>query len=83
MGVVHRIAHVEEAAQELAQRQRAFATITVLGLVELLDGVHQVIALDEAHGVEGPSRGIVTETVDWDDSWMFQTARDFGLHQEA
>ena len=54
VGVVNRVADVEEPPQQLQQRQGPLAGIAVfgLGLVKLLDGRLKVVAADEPHGVK-------------------------------
>ena len=58
---VDRVAHVDEPAQQLVQRQGPLAGVApraFVGLVEPLDRLLEAVALDEPHGVEGPAVGV-------------------------
>ena len=55
----------------------------VTGPVEAVDGGLQRLALDEAHGVAGPTLLVVGQPVDGHDAGVFQPAGDLGFQQEA
>ena len=46
------------------------------------DGLLEVVAPDEPHGVIGPAVGVVAQAVDGDDPGVLQAAGDLGLDQE-
>jgi len=48
------------------------ASAGCLGIVKAIDSDFEVVALDEAHGVEGTAVGIVAEAIDRNDAWMFK-----------
>src|SRR5262245_66433774 len=54
-----------------------------LGVVELADGGLQIVALDEAHGVEGPAVGVAAQAVDRHDAGVLQATGDLRFQQEA
>ena len=86
MGIRHRIADVDEPAQEVAQIQRALARIPAgmfLGLVEPPDRLLEAISLDEPHGVERPTVGRVAQPVDRYDPRVLEAACHLGLELEA
>ena len=70
VGVGNGVAHVDEPAQQLAQRQRPLAGIAAgdIRLVKAADGVLEVVAPDEAHGVERPAIGVLAQAVDRHDA---------------
>src|SRR5271154_5484524 len=51
--------------------------------VEMGDGLLEAVALDEAHGVEGPTVAVDAQAVDRHDAGMLKSAGDAGLQQEA
>ena len=83
--VGHRVADVEEPAEQLAQRQGPLPRVAPrdVRLVEVRDGVLEVVPLDEPHGVERPAVGVGAQAVDRDDPRMLQPAGDLGLLHEA
>ena len=84
VGVVDRVADVEEPPQELAQLQRATAGVILERLVamELLDGLLERIAPDEPHGVVRPAVAVGTQPVDRHDARVLEPAGDLRLEQE-
>ena len=85
VGILDRVADVEEPAQELAQFQRTSAGIGLenrIG-VERGDRVLEAVAADEPHGVIRPAVAVRTQTVDRDDPRMFESAGDLSLHEKA
>ena len=84
VGVVDRVADVDEPPQELAQLQRPAAGVGLQRLVgvEALDGLLEAVALDEPHGVVGPAVAVGAQAVDRDDPRVLQPAGDLGLEQE-
>ena len=84
VGVFDRVADVGEATEELAEGQRPGSGVGLQGLVgvELGDGLLEIVALDEPHGVVGAAVVVVAEAVDRDDPGVFQATGDLGLDQE-
>ena len=82
--IVHRVADVEEMPQQLPERQDPFARGAAgdLGLVKLLDGLLEGLALDEPHGVIRAAVGVAAQAVDRDDARVLQPAGDLGLAHE-
>ena len=71
VGVGDGLAHVDESAKELSQFQGPLAGASTGGLVRLVeavDGLLETVAADEAHGVERPTLGVVSQAVDRDDA---------------
>jgi hypothetical protein len=85
VGVGRRVTHVDKAAQQLAESKAAFARVAArhVGLVKALDCFLEGLALDEAHGVVGPSVGIPAQAVDGHDSRMLQPACHLRFEQKA
>jgi hypothetical protein len=54
-----------------------------MGAMEALDGLFQAVALNEAHGVEGPAVGILAQAVNRHDPWVLQSPGDFRFEQET
>ena len=81
---IHRVADVEEMPQQLPQRQDPLARVAagVLGLMELLDGLLEGLALDEPHGVIRAAVGVAAQAIDRDDPRVLQPAGDLGLAHE-
>src|SRR5262249_33107303 len=52
-------------------------------LMESLDGLLEVVALDEAHGVEGPAVRIRAQAIDRHDAGVLQPAGDLRLQHKA
>ncbi len=84
VGVVDRVADVQEAAEELAQFQRAPAGIPLQRLVgvEAIDRFLEAAAADEPHRVVRPAVVVGPEAVDRDNARMLQAAGDLGLEHE-
>ena len=51
--------------------------------VEAVDGLLELVAADEPHGVIGPAVAVSSQAVDRDDPGMLQPAGDLGLEQET
>ena len=84
VGVVDRVADVEEPAQQLLQGQRPRAGVAAFVLlVKLLDGRLEVVAADEPHGVERAAVVVGAQAVDRHDAGVFEPAGDLGLDDEA
>ena len=86
VGVVDRVADVEEPPQQLLERQgplRRGSRPACLVLVKLLDGRLEVVAADEPHGVEGAAVVVGAQAVDRHDAGVFEPAGDLGLDDEA
>ena len=84
VGVVDRVADVQEPPQQLVQLQRPPARVGLQAVVgvEAVDGLLEVVAADEPHGVEGPAVAVGPQPVDRDDARVLQPAGDLGLQQE-
>ena len=84
VGVVDRVADVDEPPQELAQRQRAPARVVLQRRVgvEAGDGVLEAVAADEPHRVVGPAVAVAAQAVDRDDPRVLEAAGDLGLEDE-
>jgi hypothetical protein len=70
--VGHRVADVEELAEQLAQRQRPLPRVAPrdVRIVEPRDGVLEIVPLDEPHGIKRPAVVVSAQTVDGDDPRM-------------
>ena len=85
VGVLHRIADSDQAANEETQ----FAVPSGTGRGKLLpvmqpgDCFRQSVAADEAHGIKRPAIGKLPQTVHRHDGGMLQAAGHFRLQQEA
>jgi hypothetical protein len=66
MSVSDGVAHVDKAAEELAQGQATFTGVAGgrFGFVETADGFLEVVTVDEAHGVEGAAVGVLAQAVE-------------------
>src|SRR5262249_39110746 len=84
MGVLDRIAHVEESSQELPQFQRAAARVLPQHRVgvEALDGRPEAVTADEPHGIVRPTIGVGPQAIDRDDPGMLQAPGDLRLQEE-
>ena len=86
MGVVDRVADVEEPPQQLAQLQRAAGRGRVFWPLSAWKRSAASLRLspaDEPHGVVGPAVGIGAQAVDRHDPRVLEAAGDLGLEQEA
>src|SRR5205823_8377135 len=72
VGVGDGVAHVHETAQELSQRQGPLSRVAAgaFRLVEAADSLVEAVALDEAHGIEGPAVQVLPQAVDRHDTRM-------------
>ena len=80
-----RVAHVDESAQQLAERQGALGRVAIgieVSLVKALGGLFQALTADEPHGVKRPSFFAGAQAVDRHDAGVFQPAGHLGLDQE-
>ena len=84
VGVIDGVADVEEAAEQLAQLQRAAAGVVLerVVAVEMLDGLLEGVALDEPHGVIGAPAAVGAQAIDRHDARVLQPAGDLGLGDE-
>ena len=85
VGVVDRVADVEEPPQELAQLQRppaGVASSARSSAWKRVDGLLEAVAADEPHGVVGPAVAVGAQAVDRDDPRVLQPAGDLGLQEE-
>jgi hypothetical protein len=85
VGVVDRVADVDEPPEELAEGKRPLAWIALEFWVamEALDRFLERIAPDEPHGVVRPAVVVVPESINRNDPGMLQAAGDLGLDQES
>ena len=83
--VGHRVTDVEEPAEQLPHCQGPLTRVATrdVRLVEVRDGVLEVVPLDEPHGIKGPAVGVGAQAVDRDDPRMLEPAGDLGFSQEA
>src|SRR5262249_19898880 len=84
MGIVDRVADVEEPPQELAllERTRAGIALQPLVVMEMLYRLLETVAPDKSHSVIRPAIAVGAKTVNRDDSRVLQAAGDLGLHHE-
>ena len=85
VGVVDRVADVEEPPQQLAQLQRppaGVASSSASSAWNAVDGLLEAVAPDEPHGVVRPAVGVGAQAVDRHDAGVLQPAGDLGLEQE-
>ena len=84
VGVVDRVADVDEPPQQLAQLERAAPRVLArdASAWKLLDGLLERISLDEPHGVVGPAVGIGAQAVDRHDPGVLEPAGHLGLEEE-
>jgi hypothetical protein len=78
VGIGDRVADIEEAGEQPAGLGRA-AGAGGREFVIGTDGLLQVVAADEAHGIERAARGVVAEAVDGDDAGVLELAGDLRL----
>ena len=85
VGVGHRVADVDESAEQLAQGERAFAGLRVgpSSPMEPRDRLLQAFPPDEPHRVVGTAPPIDTQAVHGDHARVFEPAGDLGLEFEA
>ena len=85
VGIVDRVADVEEPPQQLAQLDRATAGVILERrvAVKLLDGLLERIAANEPHGVIGPAVAVGTQPVHRHDAGMLEPPGDLGLEQKT
>ena len=84
MGIIDGVADVEEAAEQLAQFQRAAAGVVLqcIVAVEVLDRLLEAISPDEPHGVIRAAAAVGAQAVDRHDARVFQATGDLGLGDE-
>ena len=85
VGIVDRVADVDEPAQELAELERLLCRGRPVDrriAVKPPDRLPERVPLDEPHGVVGPAAFVSPQAVDRDDAGVFQPAGDLGLEQE-
>ncbi len=91
VGVGHRVADVDQAVEEFAERERTLASVArsgvagrvVVGLEVLVDRLLERSAPDEPHRVVGAAVGILAQAVDRHNPRMLEPAGNLGLDQEA
>ncbi len=83
--VADRLADRHEAAEQLAQGERALGRVAgrTLDGVEGVDGILERIAADEPHGVARRAQVIRAHRIDRHDARVLEPARDLGLEQES
>ena len=84
VGVVDRVADVQEPPQQLAQLQRTPAGVGLQAVVgvEAVDGLLEAVAADEPHGVVRAAVAVGAQAVDRHDARVLQPAGDLRLQQE-
>ena len=85
MGVIDCVAHVQEAAEELAELERAFARVGFEVGIAVKGGDRRLeaVATDEPHCIKGAPVGVGAQAIDRDDSRVLEAAGDLGFEQEA
>src|SRR5262249_40811505 len=83
VGIGNGIANDDEARQQGTKLEFRRTRPALVGSVVEIDGVLESLALDEAHGVEGPAVGVLAQAVYRHDARMLQTAGDLRFADKA
>ena len=84
VGVLDRVADVDQPAQQLPQFQAPLSRVTLglISFVEPLDGGLQAVSFDEPHRIKWPPITVLPEPIDRYDTWVLQAAGDLGFEEE-
>src|SRR5262245_10268479 len=80
MGIGHRVADVEETPQQLAERSGMVASSRG---VAAMNGVLEVVSLDEPHSIVRPAVRVAAQAVDRHDAGMFEPPGDLRFQEES